>query len=232
MKHKHCPGCREVKSLEQFTRRVASWDGLAPRCKTCLGKTACQRYAAKPERQKRASYKRYWENPQRAIDAAGAWRKANRERARETVRRRRASHPELRRAWEDKNREKIKVSVRAHYAGLSPQQKKERLRRAKRSPDYRVAQMRASSAYKARKRKLRSDLTHEQWQQTLEDFGHHCAYCGVHRVFCGVLHQEHAVPALLGGGYTQGNIVPACGTCNNSKFTKTAVEFIWQRACA
>ena len=84
----------------------------------------------------------------------------------------------------------------------------------------------------ARSRDLPATLTSEQWTACLKDHGHCCAYCGVHQMFCGVLHQEHLVPMSIGGGYVEGNIAPACQSCNSRKGTLTAVEFIWQRACA
>lgn len=34
--HKHCRSCNKAKSKKNFSKREASWDGLAAACKTCL----------------------------------------------------------------------------------------------------------------------------------------------------------------------------------------------------
>jgi 5-methylcytosine-specific restriction endonuclease McrA len=75
----------------------------------------------------------------------------------------------------------------------------------------------------ARLAALPATLTPEQWVETLEFFNYRCAYCGTDS---GNLHQEHMIPLSRGGGYTKGNIVPACAVCNGRKGTKTAEEFL------
>lgn len=58
-----------------------------------------------------------------------------------------------------------------------------------------------------------SDLTLEQWLQTLDVFKWHCAYC-IRKPY-QVL--EHFIPNTLGGGTTITNCVPACRSCNDLK---------------
>ena len=85
----------------------------------------------------------------------------------------------------------------------------------------------SNSKHKHRRRDregaLPATLTTKQWQEILEEYDYKCAYCG-----CGgvELHQEHKTPVSRGGGYTKGNIVPACPTCNYRKHTKTYEEFL------
>ena len=78
----------------------------------------------------------------------------------------------------------------------------------------------------ARRAGLPSTLTLTQWNDTLEQFNNRCAYCGTD----GKMQQEHCMPVILGGGYTQSNIVPACTSCNHKKGMRTAVEFIFSRS--
>ena len=64
-------------------------------------------------------------------------------------------------------------------------------------------------------RGLVHDLTNAQWRATIGVFRGVCVYCGQPWE-----HQDHVVPISLGGGFTLGNIVPACGPCNISKGAK------------
>lgn len=43
-------------------------------------------------------------------------------------------------------------------------------------------------------------------------------------------HVDHILPLSKGGNHKIDNLVPACRTCNLSKYTKTADEFIATRA--
>jgi len=71
----------------------------------------------------------------------------------------------------------------------------------------------AENRRKSRENNLLSTLTVEQWEECKTYFEFKCAYCGEDTK----LQQEHFVPVAKGGGYTQDNIVPACGPCNSNK---------------
>lgn len=60
---------------------------------------------------------------------------------------------------------------------------------------------------------LRSDLTNQQWLETLSEFNNQCAYCGSTIKLC----QEHVIPVSKGGPYTKYNIIPGCESCNSHK---------------
>lgn len=75
---------------------------------------------------------------------------------------------------------------------------------------------------RARIRNLPHSLTDLEWSNILEHFNYACAYCGATNT---PLQQEHKTPIVRGGGYTSDNIVPACGSCNRHKHTKTESEF-------
>jgi hypothetical protein len=67
--------------------------------------------------------------------------------------------------------------------------------------------------YNEQKASLISDFTETQWQAACKYFKQRCAYC------CDnpIEDQDHVVPVKDGGGYTVGNILPACHRCNASK---------------
>lgn len=77
--------------------------------------------------------------------------------------------------------------------------------------------------YTARKAQLVATLTAMEWECIKDSFDHCCVYCNrkMQR-----LTQEHIIPVMHGGHYTQFNIVPACQSCNSRKHTSTAFEFL------
>lgn len=74
---------------------------------------------------------------------------------------------------------------------------------------------------RARKLKLISDLTLQQWKSIKTYFNNKCCYCG--RIL--PLQQEHVIPVVMNGGYTLNNILCACGECNTSKGSKNFYEW-------
>lgn len=66
---------------------------------------------------------------------------------------------------------------------------------------------------RSKKFKTPTTLTLDEWLETLEYFGHVCAYCR-ERPY-QVL--EHFVPIDKGGGTSRDNCVPACYKCNIKK---------------
>jgi 5-methylcytosine-specific restriction endonuclease McrA len=75
------------------------------------------------------------------------------------------------------------------------------------------------------KKKLRNDLTQEEYHETLEYFDSCCVYCEIKPNDVQKLQQEHIHPISKGGEYTKANIVPACESCNKSKNNKSIDEF-------
>lgn len=107
-----------------------------------------------------------------------------------------------------------------------PEKRKEyRERRKARDPE----RFRAKVREYVKKRKARKkgakvcDFTSEQWLRVLQEHGHSCFYC---KNKFDSLTQDHMIPLSRGGAHTKANIVPACGTCNNRKGTKTAEEYL------
>ena len=59
-----------------------------------------------------------------------------------------------------------------------------------------------------------SDLTDAQWHEILDAWTR-CAYCGDEQ---SALQRDCVLPISRGGRYTVENVVPACRSCNASKF--------------
>ena len=74
---------------------------------------------------------------------------------------------------------------------------------------------------KAIRKGLAATLSWEQWQEAMFYFNDSCAYCGSEQD----IEQDHVVPASSGGAYVQGNIVPACHKCNDSKRSRELVSW-------
>ena len=90
-------------------------------------------------------------------------------------------------------------------------------RRYSKSLRYRISQIN----HKARRRQAEREgnVTPEQWEARLEEFGHQCAYCPS----LGPLTMDHVIALSRGGKHEIGNIVPACQPCNSTKNNETWV---------
>lgn len=81
---------------------------------------------------------------------------------------------------------------------------------------------------RARKAKMKGSLSEHLKPSDILDhfdaFGHFCAYCGE----VGVdLQIEHFYPISKGGAHCKSNIVPACSSCNYSKFNHDPI--LWYK---
>lgn len=64
------------------------------------------------------------------------------------------------------------------------------------------------------------DYTYTEWRETVIFFGGTCCYCGRTMRKGETLTRDHLVPFSEGGKTEQGNVVPACKSCNSSKGDK------------
>jgi len=69
---------------------------------------------------------------------------------------------------------------------------------------------------------VESDLSVEAWEKIKQSFNGECAYCGLET---DSLERDHVVPLSDRGDTVPENIVPACGTCNRSKGSKSLSEW-------
>lgn len=163
----------------------------------------------------------------------------------ERKRRYRERHPdrirEQNRVWREANPEK-KQKANASWRNTNPrpEQDPERARecaaiwyrenkdrRAQTSAAWRRANPDKVAEYQRRRRARKlgtdPDLTPEQWNEILDEFGHRCAYCASD----GPLERDHVWPISRGGRHTRDNVVPACRSCNASKGSRILAE--WMR---
>ena len=167
----------------------------------------------------------YEENRNRLLDYSIKYGKENRN---------------LRRAWEQKNAEKIyrrRVANRDNVEHLKKQREYKNtdrfllylsLTKEKRDA-YKLDWYRSNKGkyivYANRRRTakeaLPATLTTDQWKTINKVFDNKCAYCGKE----GELDQDHFVALSSGGEYTHNNIVPACKSCNRRKHNSDFFEW-------
>lgn len=66
-------------------------------------------------------------------------------------------------------------------------------------------------------------LTPEDWELLQVAWDFRCAYC---RRYPILLTQDHIVPLSKGGQHTVENVLPACKSCNSSKFDRDLGDFL------
>lgn len=73
---------------------------------------------------------------------------------------------------------------------------------------------------RARKACVESTLSSAQWQAIKAAFSYRCAYCKRKRP----LEMDHVVPIVKKGTHTANNIVPACRSCNATKWANLPAQ--------
>lgn len=78
---------------------------------------------------------------------------------------------------------------------------------------------------RAYKDSLEGVLYAQDWQDAKVFFNNTCAYCGVD----SKLTREHVIPVSQGGLNVRSNVIPACTSCNSSKYNKHMHEWYTQQ---
>lgn len=221
MDTKICATCKgEFEATTEFFGKVKkNKDGLAYSCKTCVREYNAKYRKENAEEIKEKKKKYYNDN----LDKIKEYRKENAEVIAEGKRKYRQENKEKVRAYKkeyrEKNRERY-LEWQREYHREYRKKNRERISEmwktwVKENPErYREISRKGDQVRRAREASLPHTLTYEEWEETLEFFNHSCAYCGDNEC---KLEQEHFIPVSHGGGYTAGNIIPACRTCNASK---------------
>lgn len=77
-----------------------------------------------------------------------------------------------------------------------------------------------------REKSVKQGFTIEDWEKCKEYFCNCCAYCGI---YDENLTQDHFIPVSKDGGYVLENMIPACRSCNSSKWNTDFVDwYFWQ----
>jgi len=206
--HKICSKCEIEKPLtsDYFSERPkGSIDGFRGECRTCetsrIREWTSRNRVVRREKQREWKYsdpkrKEKWDsyyskNRDAIIARAKKWDTEHKERS--LLR----SHE-----WYENNKERSKANTVA-WRKANPEKK-------------------ALSHQKRRslKKKLKSTLTIEQWEITLNHFNGKCAYCGEGPKDGDVLQRDHFQPLAKHGEYSAINVLPACKFCNSSKGKK------------
>ena len=236
---KRCSGCSRVLPHSEFHARVANWDGLQSKCKTCVavyGKAYHERNRER-DRERNARWYRdnadhmrryrkayYRLNKEKVRGKYAGWREDNREHLLAYYRQYNAEHSEEHSAYNRSPARRQKQ--RAHQAA-----NKERYQRAHReyaqSEHGRAVRASIQRRREAKKKGLQTGFTVAQWDYAVSYFDRCCAYCGEHTE---TLQQEHYIPIARGGGYVVDNIVPACKRCNVRKGVSLPAEWMAQQA--
>ena len=159
-------------------------------------------------------------------DHARAYIARNRESVRERNRAKYLADPDkvIKRSaeWRKRNgrdRERERQYAKARY-WADPERAREINRASlKKYPEKRLAR-------EAQRRSLKAGnptfiVTERDWRRLCQRYSNACAYCGR----AGKLTQDHIIPVTRGGGYSIGNLLPACQPCNSSKRNKLLIEW-------
>lgn len=213
-----CPKCGAV-NVKHFAK------GL---CKTCYGrqkkrprhfgiciqcdrtlmmmrKTICDNCAAKEWKNRHPEWKK------KHAEREKKWRAEHPEENRERESRRTKTPKRI--AWAKEHNKKY---YQEHREELCAYQSQWRRTNPERRDHYKKRR-------RARVLNLLDTLTLEEWNAILERFNHSCVYC---QRTDQELVKDHLIPAVMGGGFTAENIVPACTSCNCSKSDTPVEEFI------
>lgn len=181
-------GVKIPATSEYFNKNKNNKDGLNPNCKKCTKEYNAKRYQEKKDKIK-AQTKEYYENNKEKI---------------------KPFFKENKRRYYEKNIESYKQdSIKwreEHPEYFREYHKKYRIE----NPDKWEA---IAKRRKDRVDNLPYTLTKEQWKYIKTKFDNRCCYCGKQLP----LQRDHFVPVVNDGGFTIGNIVPACKRCNGKK---------------
>lgn len=251
--YKKCTKCGELypSTAEYFIRKTCNkTDGLTSTCKTCKKDIDKEYYEANKdkvaevnkrwyekhrEKMRKHSADRYQENKEEIRRKQKEYNEKNRKRIRQQKREYHWANRDkiLKKKAEycEKNKEEISKRRKEKYWEDPSKSREKNRQRYKLNPN--------SWIWNARKRKakvkqLPRTLTVNQWQQALDHFNYECAFCGMTaeehvKSFGTRIEQEHFIPVDKGGEYTHNNIIPACKSCNSSKWKHDFFEWYPQQ---
>lgn len=187
--------CRECHEdrRAEMVRARSKTDGHATVCRSCKRTESAQWHAANRERVKETKRKRYLADSERVKAKAQAYREANPERVALVNRTWRSSNVERLREYRAANSERRRAHRHARRA---------RMMRA------------ASDAY-----------THADFMAAMEERDvWRCSYCDG-----PAEHVEHVIPLSRGGSNDVSNLTWACASCNLSKGARLLSEWLPSR---
>lgn len=196
---KICTKCKielEATSVN-FVKQKNGKYGLASVCKVCQKKWRDNRKDIKREYDKKYNI----ENREKKIEYS-------RRRYYENI-------EEMREYYKKRNKDKDYLRKRREYRKTRKERDKELYSIWRKNNTERISTNKQRRYTKMKG--LKSDLTHDDWLNTVEYFTYSCAYCGEKS---DDLTRDHFIPVTLNGTFTKDNIIPACRSCNSSKNNK------------
>lgn len=210
--YKFCRKCGESKpaTLEYF--KPITWRNiLSGMCRDCIQETNRERHKVAPEI-KKAQRARY-----------------GREKANADKRKAYPKHKHkiriYQRAWDSRNREKLRQWSRDYGKSPEGREKKREWQRNNRDKLRAIYHRR-----EARKRGLPDAFTAEDWQRALTCWNNSCAICGISFEERNP-HADHVIPLASPDclGTVPLNILPLCSHCNMSKSDNDLFEWMSDR---
>jgi len=200
MDTKTCIDCQQVLSLDSFHARHS----------TVKGKIYGPYYESRCKSCQATFRANHYRTKDRPIMAA--WRERNREHLNTYAR-----------EWRKPNQKRLAAeAVERYYARDGRGRGRIRYHRMKNDPKFRAQRRKAKEARRAEKNGILATLTAEDWLLVLSDFQYRCAYCSS----TSELTQDHFIPISKGGHTALGNIVPACKSCNCSKWNRDPHDWL------
>jgi flagellar biosynthesis GTPase FlhF len=238
---KVCIRCEnELPATEEyFCKDKKQADGLFVYCRACREKYMKEYYNKNKEHLLKNAKEYAQKNNEHKKEYNKEYHQKNKERLnthkKEYKKRTTENTKESRKRYYNANKDKVKEGVRKykqenadkvkeckkqynlkHSESIKQYQKQYRLNN---SEEKRIHNRKR----KALKRQLLATYDNIQWEKTLKYFSDKCAYCGEEKP----LIQEHFIALSKGGEYTHNNIIPACQSCNVSKYNKDF--FVWYK---
>ena len=217
MKTKICSKCGLELDICMFSKKASSKDGLQPLCKICAKEFHKKYYKEHLDEAKENNKKYREENPEKVHENNVRYRKNNPDKIKETNRKYHEEHSDIVAARHKKfykeNSEEVKSNRRNYYKDNSVKDREWHKQYAKDNPE--KCRMN-NQKRRARKLLLPNTFIIGQWENAKSYFNNCCCYCGKELP----LEQEHFIPITKNGGFTKGNIIPACRSCNSSKNDK------------
>lgn len=214
---KRCPKCEQwlPATTEYFALHRSEKSGFQSRCKQCA-----KQWRAENREKLRADYRRRYDAD------PGAWARYSRTYIEKTPGKRAADARKRYAA----NLEKTRANNRKRYARNKAARIKAVRKYAIAHPE-RVYML--NKKWKRRKMSLPIAFSAEQWQAALSYWQHRCAYCGKPQGFDRVsaLSTDHFIPLSSSDcpGTLPTNILPVCRSCNASKGSRVACEWLVMR---
>lgn len=225
-KTKRCISCGEELpiSKDYFHKQPGGKDGYKNKCKECIKSYNEKYYHDNKEYFKKHKKNHYQENKKYYQESWEKWYEKNKEERKEYCNdyyhKNKEYYRELGFKYREANKKHIRSVRRRYYLNNKGRELELNKKWHKNNPEARRA---IEQRRKANAAKVECNLTIDEWEDAMEFFNYSCCYCGSEKT----LEQDHLIALSKGGGYTRGNIVPACKSCNSSKGNK---DFeIWYR---